>query len=138
MTADLPKPTQRSPLARLLWVTLGLLFTALGGLGAVLPVLPTTPFLLLAAACFARSSDRLLHWLLNLKGVGPAIQDFRAGRGVPARAKWLAVGTMWLFAGLSFGPGMPAEWFWPRVALLVLAAIGTITVLSLKTRVPSQ
>lgn len=134
MTSHLPATTRRSPVARALWAVLGLAFTGIGGLGVLLPVLPTTPFLLLAAACFARSSDRLYDWLLGLKGFGPAIQDFRAGRGVPARAKWLAVGTMWVVAGLSFGPGMPADWFWPRVALLVVAGIGTISVLSLKTR----
>ena len=134
MTSALQATTRRSRGVRALWAALGLVITGVGGLGVVLPVLPTTPFLLLAAACFARSSDRLYRWLLGLKGIGPAIQDFRAGHGVPARAKWLAVGTLWLVVGLSFGPGMPTGWFWPRVALLVVACIGTISVLSLKTR----
>jgi len=103
-------------------------------LGVVLPVLPTTPFLLLAAACFARSSQRLYDWLLGLRGVGPALQDFREGRGVPARAKWLTLVMMWAVVGLSLGPGMPPDWVWPRVLLLVVAGIGTVTVLRLNTR----
>ena len=134
MTTAPEEHRSRSLPERALWAGGGLVFTGVGMLGVVLPVLPTTPFLLLAAACFARSSSRLYDWLLGLRGVGPAIRDFRAGRGVPARAKWLALGTMWLVAGLSFGPGMPSSWFWPRVLLLVVAAMGTVTVLRLKTR----
>ena len=101
---------------------------------AAKPLLPTTPFLLLAAACFARSSRRLYAWLLGLRGVGPALQDFREGRGIPARAKWITLAMMWLVVGLSLGPGMPSDWVWPRVLLLVIAGIGTVTVLRLHTR----
>lgn len=134
MTTPGPDPSQRSLPGRALWAAGGLVFTGLGLVGVVLPGLPTTPFLLLAAACFARSSTRLYSWLLGLKGVGPAIEDFREGRGVPARAKWLALVTMWVVVGVSYGPGMPAEWVWQRVLLLVVAAIGTATLLLLKTR----
>ncbi len=134
MASPPPDSTQRSMPGRALWAFGGLVFTGLGLVGVVLPVLPTTPFLLLAAACFARSSNRLYNWLLGLKGVGPAIEDFRAGLGVPARAKWLALFTMWTVVGLSYGPGMPPEWVWQRAVLLVVAAIGTATLLLLKTR----
>jgi hypothetical protein len=115
-------------------MVLGFLCTVIGGIGVLLPGLPTTPFLLLAAACFSRSSTRLYTWLMGLKGFGPAIRAFRAGDGVSARAKWLALASLWLVVAVSFGPGMPADWFWPRVGLLVVAAMGTVTVLTLKTR----
>lgn len=124
----------RSLPTRILWASLGLLCTGLGGLGVVLPGLPTTPFLLVAAACFARSSRRLYHWLLGVKGVGPAVRDFRAGRGVPKRAKLLAIVTIWTVVGLSLGLGMPAGWVWPRVVVAGLALVGTVTLLRLKTR----
>jgi uncharacterized protein len=127
-------PIERPMPARFLWGVLGLLCTVIGGIGIVLPGLPTTPFLLLAAVCFSRSSARLYAWLLNLKGFGPAIRDFRAGRGVAMRAKLLALATLWVVVGVSIGLGMPAGWFWPRVGLLVLAGVGTLSVLSLKTR----
>lgn len=133
-----PDEKQRTLVVRGLWIVLGLVCTGLGVLGILLPGLPTTPFLILAAACFARSSQRLYAWILNLKGVGPAIEDFRAGRGVPAKTKLTAVVMLWAVVGLSIGVGMPEHWFWPRVGLLVLAGIGTVTVLCLKTRGPGE
>jgi uncharacterized membrane protein YbaN (DUF454 family) len=69
----------------------GFLFVALAALGAVLPVLPTTPFLLLAAACFARSSPRFYDWLLRNKLFGPLIREWRATRSIPLRAKGVAI-----------------------------------------------
>ena len=129
-----PDQKERTLLVRGLWVLLGLLFTGLGLVGVVLPGLPTTPFLILAAACFAKSSRRLYDWILGLKGVGPAIEDFREGRGVPRKAKVTALLMLWVVVGLSTTVGMPGHWVWPRVGVLVLALIGTVTVLRLKTK----
>ena len=70
---------KRSGLSRALWATLGLAFVGVGAVGVVVPGLPTTPLLLLAAACFARSSPRLYAWLLRNPTFGPLIEDFRAG-----------------------------------------------------------
>ena len=75
-------------------MTLGFLFLALGALGVVLPVLPTTPFLRLAAACFARSSQRFYDWLLNSRVFGQLIRNWRDTRSIPRRAKRLAIATM--------------------------------------------
>jgi uncharacterized membrane protein YbaN (DUF454 family) len=72
---------------RIVWLTLGLASLALGGLGVALPLLPTTPFVLLAAYCFARSSRKLHDWLLDNRTFGKAIRDWRAHRAISRRSK---------------------------------------------------
>lgn len=73
---------------------LGFLFLALAVLGAILPVMPTTCFVLLAAACFARSSERFYAWLLNSSLFGPMIRHWQASRSMPRRAKIIAMITL--------------------------------------------
>lgn len=97
---DPVKPNQ-SPIMRWLLIGLGCLFLALGIVGVVLPVLPTTPFVLVAAACFARSSPRLYQWLLNHGHIGPYIKAWRYERRIPRRAKILAVTMIVLSIGAS-------------------------------------
>ena len=80
---------------KLILIALGCIFLALAVLGVFLPLLPTTPFLLLASACFARSSERLHQWLRNHGALGRYLTDFEDGRGIPLRGKVLALGLMW-------------------------------------------
>ncbi|UNK05221.2 YbaN family protein [Psychrobacter raelei] len=75
---------------RWLYLILGFVFFALGVIGAVLPVMPTAPFILLAAGCWARGSKRFYLWLINHKHMGKYIRDWEERRAVPRRAKWLA------------------------------------------------
>ena len=89
-----PGPTTGNALARAVWLVLGLLAVGLGGLGVVIPGLPTTGFFILAAWCFSRSSPRLERWVLGLPGVGPMVADHRAGLGMPRRAKLVAIAMM--------------------------------------------
>lgn len=79
---------------RLVFLLLGLGFVAIGVAGIFLPVLPTTPFMLLAAACFARSSDRFYHWLLNHRIFGTTVREWQQHRSIPRRTKWFAITTM--------------------------------------------
>jgi len=69
------------------WLTIGWIAVGIGGIAVIIPGLPTTVFLVFAAWCFSKSSPRFERWLLDLPGVGPMISDFRAGRGMPKRAK---------------------------------------------------
>ncbi len=78
----------------LAWRVAGLISLALGVLGILLPLLPTTPFLLLAAYCFGRGSERLLKWLLNHPRLGPPIRDWRDHRAISRKAKALAAVAM--------------------------------------------
>lgn len=77
-------------LTRPLTAALGLFFTALGAVGVVVPLLPTTPFLLLAAFCFSRSSPRLHGWLLGSPVLGVLLADWEEHRAIRPRAKWLS------------------------------------------------
>jgi uncharacterized membrane protein YbaN (DUF454 family) len=90
-----------NPALRYLWLGLGLFFTGLGFIGAFLPVMPTTVFLLIAAYFFARSSRRFYNWLLNNPIFGQLIRDWRAGLGIPLRAKVMAITVIALTIGYS-------------------------------------
>jgi uncharacterized protein len=81
----------RSRLVRGLFLALGLGFVGLGLVGVVLPVLPTTPFMILAAACFARSSARLEEWLLAHPRFGTTLRAWREKGAIPPRAKAMAL-----------------------------------------------
>ncbi|MFB9947667.1 YbaN family protein [Rhizobium puerariae] len=113
---------------RLLFLGLGWLFVAIGVAGAFLPVLPTTPFLLLAVACFARSSPRLEAWLLEHPKFGPPLRDWREKGAIPRKAKIAAVVMMTLsYAIFWFGTSPP---FWRAVlvaALMIGPAIFVVT-----------
>lgn len=115
---------------RPLFIGLGFAFVGLGALGLVLPVLPTTPFLLLAAACFARSSERWHAWLLQNRVFGPIIHNWETKRCIPRRAKRLSIASILLFGGISLW-AMPSLTL--RLVTLALLLIGLGTVLSLKT-----
>jgi uncharacterized protein len=87
------RPHRSRPL-RAVFLVLGTGSLGLGVVGVFLPVLPTTPFLLLAAACYARASDRLYGWLLGHRTLGPIIREWRTNRSIPRRAKWTAIPMM--------------------------------------------
>jgi uncharacterized membrane protein YbaN (DUF454 family) len=100
----------------------GGLLVAIGFVGAFLPVLPTTPFLILAAACFARSSPRVEQWLLNHRQFGPVLRSWREHGAIPRKAKLLAcsgmtVGYAWFLWGSA--PSLPLA---AGVAALMLGA----------------
>ena len=80
---------------KLLYNVMGALAVLLGIIGIFLPLLPTTPFLLLASWCFARGSSRLHHWLLSHRVFGDYLRNFEAGRGIPLRAKIVATVLLW-------------------------------------------
>jgi hypothetical protein len=109
---------------RVLLVVAGALSLGLGILGIFLPVLPTTPFLLLSAACWLQSSRRLYDWLLNTRFPGHYIRDWRAGRGLPRALKWNILALLVVTIGIS--GVFFVEALWARILLgVVLVAVGT-------------
>jgi uncharacterized membrane protein YbaN (DUF454 family) len=108
-------------LTRYLLIASGTLAVGLAILGLFLPILPTTPFLLLAAFLYARSSERFLHWLLTNRVFGAYIDNYRRGLGMPRREKFLTITALWLTIGFSTIYVAEAAWL---KALLCLIAIG--------------
>lgn len=90
-----------SDLKRVLLITAGTCSVVLGVVGIFVPVLPTTPFLLLAAALYAKSSQRFYRWLLGHRYLGPYIRNYREGRGIPARTKVVTLALLWVTIGSS-------------------------------------
>lgn len=76
-------------------MTAGTVCVGLGAVGMVLPILPSTPFLLLAAACYCRSSDKLYNWLITNKHFGALIKNYREGKGLTVKTKITAVTVLW-------------------------------------------
>jgi len=116
-----PPTLARGPLRWMLLLS-GFMFLGLGALGVILPVLPTTPFVLVAAACFARSSPRFHNWLLANRVFGPLILDWQEHRGVSRRAKISSVTAMTVIGGASI------VWFVDRLWLRIVIALVLITV----------
>ena len=103
-----------------LYIALGTLSLALGILGIFLPLLPTTPFLLLTAALYFKSSPRLYNWLLNHKHLGPYIRNFRENKAIPLRAKIISISLMWIT--MLYCVFFIIPYIWVKVILLIIAA----------------
>lgn len=106
-----------------MWFGAGWLAVAMGGIGVIVPGLPTTGFMILAAACFARCSPRFERWVLDLPGVGQAVADYRAGVGMPRRAKVVAIAMMAVAIGISVG--LVLDTAWVRAVIVGAGLIGT-------------
>ncbi|GAC1033667.1 YbaN family protein [Pseudomonas sp. No.21] len=120
----------RSSAVRYVLLVVGWLAVALGVIGIFLPVLPTTPFLLLAAACFVRSSRRFYLWLVNHRHLGPWIRDYLEGNGIPLKGKVYAIGLMWISIAFScYLVPLP----WARGFMLTSAVLVTLYILRQKT-----
>ena len=122
-------------LLKVLLITSGSVCVALGVVGIVLPLLPTTPFLLLAAVCYAKSSQRFYHWLLTNRWCGEYISNYRAGRGITRRHKTITLALLWgtISTSALFFVSLP----WVRVMLFGIAAAVTLHVLMIGTCEPS-
>ncbi|HEY0584687.1 MAG TPA: YbaN family protein [Pseudoduganella sp.] len=118
---------------KIVLVTFGCLFMVLAVLGVFLPLLPTTPFLLLASACFARSSDKLHNWLRNHGRFGRYLRDYEDGRGIPRRGKILAMAMMWPSMAYSI---YRVPFLSLKVMLFLVACGVTIYLLRLPTSRP--
>ena len=117
---------------RVLFFLAGSLALGLGVLGVVLPLLPTTPFLILAAFFYARSSRRVYLWLLSNRVFGRQLDDYLTGKGV---SRWVKVGVLvllWVMIGLS--AALFAPFLWMRLLLVIIGVGVTVHVLRLKTK----
>ena len=120
----------RSKISRIIWFMLGFTVMCIGLVGIVVPGLPTTPLMILAAACFAKSSQKFYDWIINNKMFGHHVKNYREGKGIPKKSKPIILGTMWIFVLfavlIAIPDSAPAV---SKITTLVLAVIGTIFIL---------
>jgi len=113
---------KKRKVVRVLLFIAGSISLFLGLIGIFLPILPTTPFLLLTAACYMRSSERMYNWLLNNRWFGEYIKNYQAGRGIPLKTKILAITVLWITIFTSAIFMINKIWFIP--VILIIVAIG--------------
>ena len=119
------------PVHKGLLILIGVICVGLATAGVFLPLLPTTPFLLLAAACFVRSSDRLYRWLITHRWFGPYIRNYREHRALTARTKITIIVLLW--ASLSYTALGVIDASAVRIGLLIIGLGVTIHVMRMKT-----
>ena len=120
--------------ARWMLIAAGMICVGLGALGIILPGLPTTPFLLLAAYCFARSSEHFHRGLLNHRWFGSYVRNFEEGRGMTRPAKASTLLVLWLSFGVTIIFFVPVVW--GQVGMFVLATSVSAYILRLPTPAP--
>ncbi len=132
LEAHAPAPLSRAK--HYAWLGFGWLFFGIGFLGAFLPVLPTTPLMILALWCFSNGSERLRHWLYTHRLFGPSLQRWHEHRVIPVRAKMASVGAM----SASFAyMALVAEVDWPYLAAAgALMLYGAVYILTKPSRIP--
>ena len=116
---------------KIFYTVTGTISLVLGIIGIFVPLLPTTPFLLLSAAFYFRGSPRLYRWLIQQKQLGPYIKNFREYRAIPLRAKIISLSLIWIT--LSYCIFQIAPYLWLKIILLAIAIGTTWHILSYKT-----
>ena len=114
------------------YILIGTISLGLGIIGLILPVLPTTPFILLSSWCYYRGSERFHDWLINHPYLGKIVKEYSDNEGIPRDTKVKAIGLTWIVVSLT--AIFVLESMFMRALIILLAIIGTIIILSLKTR----
>ncbi len=114
------------------YIALGTISLGLGIVGIFVPLLPTTPFLLLTAALYCHSSDKLYNKLMNHKTLGPYIHDFRTHKSIPLKTKIISISLVWITIGYSIMCIVPL--LFVKILLATIAIGVTIHILSFKTK----
>ena len=115
---------------RAILIIIGTISVLLGLIGIILPLLPTTPFLLLGAASYAKSSDKFYNWLIGNRLFGSYIKNYREGRGIPLRVKITAISFLWITILITVIFFIPV--FAVRILLIVIATGVTIHIVKIK------
>jgi uncharacterized membrane protein YbaN (DUF454 family) len=116
---------------KIVLISLGIFFIALGIVGIFIPVLPTTPFLIVAAALFANTSKRFYDWLLSNRLFGKILQDYRKGKGIPLKVKVYLITLLWITLAIS--AYFTWKIFYVPIILLLVGIGVTIHILLIKT-----
>jgi uncharacterized membrane protein YbaN (DUF454 family) len=122
---------KRIGLYRTVVLIIGTVFLIIGILGVFIPVLPTTPFLLLAAYLYARSSKELYHWITTNRWFGEYVKNYRDGKGIPITQKVLTIILLWITIGYTIW-FIVVQW-WIQIILLIIAMSVTAHIIFIKT-----
>jgi len=117
-------------------IVAGSFFLGLGLIGTVFPVLPTTPFLLLTAACYLRSSKKCYNWIINNKVFGSYIRNYLEGNGIPIRTKIFTIVFLW--ASILLSIIFAVRIIWVRILLFIIAIGVTIHIAQIRTYSPQK
>jgi len=118
-------------LKRQLLIITGTICVAIGVIGIFIPILPTTPFLLLAAACYLRSSQKFYNWLMNNRWFGTYIRNYIEGRGIPVKVKLFTIVLLWVAISISIW--LAANWI-VTVILLIIAIGVTLHIVFIRAK----
>lgn len=121
-------------LKRMVFISVGSICVGLGLIGIFLPILPTTPFLLVASACYLRASEKCHRWLLHNKFFGNYIRNYIEGKGIPLKTKVLTISILWLSIQLSIS--FSVSGMWGKISLLTIAVAVTAHLILVKTHKP--
>ncbi len=110
----------------------GTITLIIGMIGIVLPILPTTPFLLISAAAYAKSSKRFYKWLINSKFLGTYIRNYKEGKGMPIKLKIITLIILWITIIISLF--FMNNLIWIQIILLIVACIVSIHIISIKPK----
>ena len=116
-------------LPKIIYFSFGLFLTGLGLVGIIIPGLPTTIFMILAAACFFRSSTKMYNWVINHPLFGESVLRFRSGKGIPIKAKYTSIITMWFFISTSIFFFLHTHALWLKTIIALSGFIGTVFIL---------
>lgn len=119
-----------------LWTAAGTVFLGLGIIGIGLPLLPTTPFLLLAAACYLRGSRKMHAWMLGNRVFGSYLRNYTEGRGIPLRVKVATIALLWAVIGSS--AILATEEVLVRALLLAIAVVVTIHIAGIRAKAETR
>ena len=122
-------------IAKIFYNALGTIFVGIGILGVFLPLLPATPFLLLASACYVKGSERLYNWLMNNRYLGPYIKNFKENKGMPVKAKVITIAILWASLLISI---YRIDIFILQPILVIIGIGVTILILRIRTLKLSQ
>ncbi|MFH1013858.1 MAG: YbaN family protein [Thermoplasmatota archaeon] len=111
----------------------GTFFLLIGIIGIFIPILPTTPFLLLAAACYAKGSKKFYNWLINNKWFGEYIKNYRERKGIPLSVKIISITILWIT--ISFSTFIVVPNLLIQIILIIIAVGVTIHILTIKTKI---
>ena len=117
------------PLPKIIYFSFGLFLTGLGLVGVIIPGLPTTIFMILAAACFFRSSTKMYNWVINHPLFGEGVSRFRSGKGIPIKAKYTSIIMMWFFISTSIFFFLHSHALWLKTTVALSGFIGTVFIL---------